>query len=86
METQLDIRKDTRRQEVLRAKPQVVKQTSQAELGKKLTQAKGTYGSEARNTRDVYDIPRKDRKKKELHWLTQRVMNRLKSTSAELRA
>eukprot|EP00972_Heterocapsa_arctica_P053141 7825421-Heterocapsa_arctica.AAC.1 len=86
MEVKLDIRQETRRQEVLRTKPQVFKQASQAELGNRLTQANRTYGSESRNTRDVYDMPRKDRGTKMLHWLTQRDMNRIKTMGNEFSA
>eukprot|EP00972_Heterocapsa_arctica_P100519 14821168-Heterocapsa_arctica.AAC.1 len=43
MGAQLDIRQETRRKEVLRAKPQVFKQASLAEPANRRTQDKGAY-------------------------------------------
>eukprot|EP00972_Heterocapsa_arctica_P016767 2474607-Heterocapsa_arctica.AAC.1 len=63
MEAKLDIRQETRRQEVLRAKSHVFKQACLAETVNSMTQSKGTYGSESRSTRDVYDRPKNDRAK-----------------------
>eukprot|EP00972_Heterocapsa_arctica_P001146 161832-Heterocapsa_arctica.AAC.1 len=71
METQLGLRQEqvTRRQELLRAGPQVLKQTSQAASTKRRKQSSGTYGSEEKRQRDVYYNPKTDGKQDELHWL-----------------